>query len=51
MKALRDLQALQSTDERTQGTHLPQEEKVEVSGVQPSQDAGTKAAAKTISGS
>src|SRR5215469_61867 len=34
-----DLQPLQSSDEGDQGTHLPREEKVEVSEVRPSKDA------------
>jgi hypothetical protein len=36
----RDLQDLQSSDEGIKGTHLSQEKKVEVSPVQPRQDAG-----------
>ena len=33
---------MQNSNEGTKGAHLPQEKKVEVSEVQPGQDAGTE---------
>jgi hypothetical protein len=33
---------MQSSNEGTQGAHLPQEEKVEMSSLQPGEDAGAK---------
>jgi hypothetical protein len=41
-----DLQVLCGFDERTKGAHLPQEEKVAVSQVQPGEDADAEAGAK-----
>jgi hypothetical protein len=42
-----DLPTLQNSDERIEGTHLPQEAKVEVPSMQPGQNADSKAASLT----
>jgi len=40
----RDLRHLQTSDERTQGAHLPQEKEMEVPQVRPDQDASAEVA-------
>jgi hypothetical protein len=43
-----DLPAMQNSDERIEGTHLPQEAKVEMPPMQPGQNADRQAAPLTI---
>jgi hypothetical protein len=42
---MRDLQDLQNSDDGTEGAHLPQEKKMEVSQVRQGQDATTQSQA------
>jgi hypothetical protein len=42
-----DLQSMQSSDEGTEGAHLPQETKVAVPQVQSGQDAGAGASVRS----